>query len=1218
MSRWLKIPLLALAALGALLLALPWWLGLALRPVLQAQGITFETYERAGYAHFLLRNLNYEAARFQLDAAQVKSVTPLLWLARRLRGQEPALEVENWSVRIIPAPSPAGAKPAPNTIHGLPDLQLALQQIGPHLVRWLPQAGLKTGTISGLGPELTIAAATWRKGTLKIEGLHVVEHELAVVLTFATDGSATLAARTAGNEARLQLAWTGAMLTGEATLWEQPVQLTARFPTQGWLPAEAGASAVNWQLPARRARLGSPYAHVLGDARLDWREGKFDLSLNASARPAPETKTKAPPFSARVAAHGTLKEFILTAFDVDAPFAKASLSAPVTFSLDRPLAAESAQLIVEADLAKQPWLDARGLVKGTIRVNGDTAAARQTFQLQFTDVMLPGFALQQARAEGALHWPELELTALAVQLDAASHLQASGTINWQTRELHGATLEATLGSDWFTRWLPAGMTWGAAEITATAEGPLNAPRHQGSLKFAEVQRPPLHPLRIDAAWQGVGAQTEILSARVTAQQSVLDFAGTLDAHGLQLARFQHTIADQAVWSLASPARLTWTPAWSLDSLQFTGPTSRLTLKGTGGPEGFFELAVNDFDSAWLQDWVTSTGPAWQVHTLQATGRVADQMLFFDTALSAQIAMDPRPAQVKLVASGDAQGVHLKELSVVEGDRALTQATARWPLTFRMQPTPHPQWDETLPLELTASTEADSPLWAALSAATGLTLKAPVATMKLTGTLRQPVGDLQLRAAHLSLPVKSESYSLPEATDLTLDLQFSRERVILTDLSAKLDGQAVRAGGQVAMNGARWRQLWGRPAAFDWSEAGGRLEIPDADLAPLAHRAPHFIAALGRLRARIELKPGGKFSGELHLTDASSRPLPPFGTLQEINADLTLDDHTLTVRSLRAKLGGEPVTLDGSLTLVPGAAPRLALGLKGSNLPLVRNTGLILRNDLDVRATTDPAGVTRLTGTVTLRDSLVLANFNDLLPTGPRGVTRQPPYFAVEAEPFRHWPLDITVRGPGAIRIRTTVFNGTASARFHLGGTLGEPRAVGELTVDQGQVLFPFASFKVRQGVVRLSEADPFHAKVNLNATSQRRDYQLRLEVTGQLPTPIVTLSSAPALAAEDVLLMVMTGQPPTGETASSGAQRLGLLGVYLGRGIFQDLGIGGEDRLEISAGQQVSQQGRETYEFEYKLGEKWSLVGEYDRFDQYNTGLKWRVYTQESQPREEK
>jgi translocation and assembly module TamB len=96
--------------------------------------------------------------------------------------------------------------------------------------------------------------------------------------------------------------------------------------------------------------------------------------------------------------------------------------------------------------------------------------------------------------------------------------------------------------------------------------------------------------------------------------------------------------------------------------------------------------------------------------------------------------------------------------------------------------------------------------------------------------------------------------------------------------------------------------------------------------------------------------------------------------------------------------------------------------------------------------------------------------------------------------------------------------------------------------------------------------------------------------------------------------MVMTGQPPTGEATSSGAHRFALLGAYLGRGIFQDLGVGGENRLEVSAGQQVSAQGRETYEIEYNLRERWSLVGEYDEYDSYNAGVKWRVYTQESVP----
>src|SRR6185295_15937680 len=97
----------------------------------------------------------------------------------------------------------------------------------------------------------------------------------------------------------------------------------------------------------------------------------------------------------------------------------------------------------------------------------------------------------------------------------------------------------------------------------------------------------------------------------------------------------------------------------------------------------------------------------------------------------------------------------------------------------------------------------------------------------------------------------------------------------------------------------------------------------------------------------------------------------------------------------------------------------------------------------------------------------------------RSVTRVPPYFAVKAAPFRTWPLAVEIYGPSAIKIRTTVFTGTVSARFHLGGTLGEPRAVGDLTVDTGSVLFPFATFKVQQGALRLREADPFHARINL-------------------------------------------------------------------------------------------------------------------------------------------
>ena len=1219
MARWLKVFLFALGVAGLVLATLPWWLGTVLRPVLGRWNVSFERYEREDYGHFRLHGLHYANATIELTARQVRTVTPLVWLAQRWRGGEPVISAEDWrlgrSTGVTPA---AGGKP----VSGLPDLRAVLQPLGPRLAFWLPWARLSGGVVRDFGPDLVIAQAEWRGGALKVDGLRVAGQGLAFVLTPGADGSVTLAARTAENDAHLRLVWSDAGIQGEARLWDQPLQLAARFPAQGWIPTEASAVAKDWRLPAARVKLGAPYAQVQGDARLDWRDGKFDLSINAKAEPDAATKTKAPPFEAAATAHGNLRELTLASLQLDAPFVTARLTAPITFSFDHPLPAGSARLVVQADLAKLPWLEARGKVEGTVTVTGDRTAARQDFEFKFSDLVVENFSIKGAHVRGLLAWPRMELTELEAQLDDTSSLTAHGVVDWRTRELAGVAFAAKLGPAWFARWLPAGATWSTAEATGSAEGPLAAPRHQGSLKLTGAQRPPVLPLDVAVSWQGAGARLEI-SARAQAKESAVDLAGTLGSGSLQLTKLQFAPGGQAVWQLAAPARIAWSPVWRVENLHLSGPDSELTFSGHGGPDGLMEIATTRFESAWLQDWVTLGGPGWQMHSLQVTGHVAERAVVFATMLTAQIAMSPHPAQVKLVASGDAHGLEIKELKVVENERVLTQATGRLPLSWVLEPEPHLSIDEGAPLELSASTEPDSPLWATLSAYTGLQLTTPAAKIELKGTLRQPVGELQANVARLEATPGRFKFSLPEFDDLALAVQFGRDLITVTNFSAKLDGQAVQASGRLPMDDVRWRQLWQAPAAIDWSKAGARLEIPDADLAPMARRFPGFFAAQGRLRASVELAPGGKFSGELQLTGAATRPVPPFGTLQDIKGGLVLAGRTITVQSLTALLGGEPVTVDGSVTLVPDGPPRLALNLKGQNLPLVRTTGLLVRSDLDLHATTTAAGVTRLSGAVTVRDCLVLANVNlrTLLPTGRHGVTLQPPYFAVAVEPFRHWPLAVEVRAPEAIRVRTTVYNGTASAHFQLAGTLGEPRAVGELTVDQGQVLFPFATFKVTQGAVRLREADPFHAIVSLNATSQRRDYQMRLEMTGELPAPNVIITSTPALEAADVLLMVMTGQAPvttTAGTVASSGQRLALLGAYLGRGLFQDLGIGGEDRLEVSSGEHVSRQGRETYEIEYKLGERWSLQGEYDQFDAYNAGLKWHVYTEEGAPLEKK
>jgi translocation and assembly module TamB len=119
-----------------------------------------------------------------------------------------------------------------------------------------------------------------------------------------------------------------------------------------------------------------------------------------------------------------------------------------------------------------------------------------------------------------------------------------------------------------------------------------------------------------------------------------------------------------------------------------------------------------------------------------------------------------------------------------------------------------------------------------------------------------------------------------------------------------------------------------------------------------------------------------------------------------------------------------------------------------------------------------------------------------------------------------------------------------------------------------------------------------------------------MEIAGTAQEPSLVFTSSPALDSEQLLLMVTTGAAPSNEVTYSSTQRFARLGTYLGQSLLGSFGgdATSADRLSISSGEKVSRQGRETYNIEYKLAERWKWVGEYDEFDDYNVGLKWRLY----------
>lgn len=1203
MPRWLKIILCLVAFAAVAVATLPWWAAFAARPVLTRYGIALVNPQPDGF-----RTLHIEEARMMRGATTVvvrKLVipSPLLWLSTSRREATAA----SWSVDVKPASSPA---PSGKGIAGMPALHGQLHKIARLLRRWLPRATVGPGEVRWPKGNLALATATWEASVLRGRGVQYLGQTFDLTIDATSDEQLAIQAHQAAQDVSAELRWRDASVTGTATILDQPLQLEATFPAVGWLPETGQARAENWNIPAERAHLAGSYLPLTGHGTLTWTGRGFAASFQAEAAPKPDIQ--APPLNARLEARGDLAGLTIESLHVDAPFAQASLTEPLSIAWRGKAAGASANLNLNADLAKQSWLEARGRVTGAITV---TREGRQEFSLRVADAAYRGIVVQEATLRG--HWDgkQLVIEPLEARLDENSRVHVSGILNWEKREWLNVKYDAVADATAFTRWLPGGISWARASINGTASGPVASPRHAGKIQASRMQTSALKPFDLTGQWRGTGATLEEFATDLQAGKSQLHAAGGVDPTSLTLRELAFSPAGTEQLTLAKPVRVAWAPGWRIEDVQLEGPTGSLALNLTSVPALSFHVAAAHFDKEWLHDWLDLRGPTWRVHKLELSAQAQADTLDFSGSLEGDIQLPDRPvARIELAARGDRAGVELSRLQISEAGTLVTQANGRIAASWAIEGTPHLRVDRDAPLTLQATIDAQSPLWAAVGEPAGIKVAGASAQAQLKGTVTRPEGNFQLRVDKLEVTPESRwQERMPDITELLLIASGERSEIRVDSFQATVEGQAVRARARLPMANGRWQQLLHEPADFNWREIEARLEVPGADLAVLAHHLPALPAARGTLHAEVELARGGQLSGSLTLRDAATRPLPALGVIQDITAEVRFADRTARIESFAGRLGGEPVELQGTIALPPGEPPRPDLQLTGKNLPLVRRAGLLVRTDLDLRARTEGER-TRITGLVNLRDCLVLADFSDLFPTGVRGAKRHPPYFSVETEPFNRWFLQVELRGASAVRMRTPFFTGAGSAHFNLTGTLGEPRAIGEVTVEEGRAFFPFATFNVENGAVRLRASDPFNPELSLNAISRRHNYELRLEASGTPQAPVLVFTSNPPLEAGQVLLMVMAGQTPANETTGTpgqGGLQLTQLGAYLGQGIYRGLGGTGENRLEIVSGERVSRQGRETYDVEYKLGERWSLVGEYDEFDSYNAGIKWRVYTQE-------
>ena len=1205
--------ILGLGAAGALiaLAALPWWLSPVLRRVGHRWGADFARYERVGYARFALRDVVVTRSNVVVRVDRAETETPLLWAWHHWAGRPAAISASAWRVEVAkPSESSARAPGKGGAMH----LRSVLFKVASALDRWVPQAEIGAGVVIWPGGELQIGSGQWKQRSLTVHPLRHGTREAEVQVTFAKNDELQLKAGPVDDAPwQLTLTSVGEEITGQLQAWDQRAPITARLPEQGWMPAALDVRAEHWSIPATQLKLGESYAMVRGEARLAWREARLEIFADLSGEVA--QGKKAPPLSAKLHAKGDTESLAVDVFSIQIPGVSAALSDPFVLSRKGGASTSASHFTLEVDLQKQPWLPA---AKGRISGRAEVAAAKDGWpkidaMFNARELAVGDWSMARFTTALALDWPRLEVKQTVLSFAEGGQLAARGAWDFQTSEVIDAVVDGTLRPSAVAHWLPAGVGFESLTLAAKAHGPLAALQHEGSAKVAAFTAQKINPLAISVAWKGTGRKVEISEGSAQAGSSRIGFAGTLDEKGARIEALKLVQGGDERLALSQPAGLQWSPKIEVGSLELKGGDASVAVAGVGGESGRFMIAARNFPSGWLTDFVAVPGPDWRLTSLEARGKWdrSSPMVFSIRSELAVTLAPERFAAVTLAAQGGGEGIKIDSLTIAEGTSPIVNVTGQLPVSLHPGAAVFMRIEKEAPLALHALTATNPAFWKTLTETTGLEFQEPELKAELAGTWSQPKGEVTAKAARVAADPARIKFSFPTVEGLDVHAVADSQGLAVDRLFLWVEGQEVRASGKLPLTSGQWADFKHAPLAYLRREGNLRLEIPDAEIAAFARYTSAHLAPAGRLQVDVTIKPGGEMTGALRVQNAVTRPLGPLGVLQEVQVEAQLAGRTIELKNVSAQAGRQPVTLSGKIQLPPDAAPKYDLSLKGENLPLVRRTGLLLRADLDLKLVTQRDDVTTVSGAVRLRDSMFLSDVRALIPRGGRGgPAARPPFFSLEIPPFNAWRLGVDVRGEKFMRLRSTAFVGVASARFRLSGTLGDPRATGEATVDSGKVLLPFASFNVEQGSVRLTEADPYALSLFLSGTSRRYGYDLRMELTGTAAEPVVTFSSSPPLDAKQVLLMVTAGETPRDEVTYGASQRVARFGTYLGQSLINNFGGDSTDadRLSISTGDRVSRQGRETYDIEYRLTERLTLIGEYDEFDDYNAGVKWRLF----------
>lgn len=1201
---------------------LPVWFPWLLRPLAAAAGVRYDRYERVGMSRFALVNATWASGDFTVRAQRIEAFLPHVWVWRARwgggtrPGTEPFAAVRNWQARRVPR-----AKPPPGDLPSAVDGFDRLRRIAVTAQRWLPTVHLDAGELILESGRIRFPSIDWRETRLEVAAEpERLDRRLSLSLDLPSQEGWELIVRDAATDLvwsnRLARTASGLRVDGRAWLGGRRAELEAEFDATGWWPRNVQIATTAFPLFHRY--FGWPDDGGLdGSFTASWDGERFSVRAFGKERASgdPDAASWQRPLDLDLLLEGDRSTIALRRLNVRTPAFSAELAEPKVLRRGGVVEEGDARLRLAVDLGQLPGAEVRGRIAGSLRASTRfEKTPRVQFDvagdgLEWRGVSLPGVA-----ADGWLDWPRLQLTQLRADLGEGSKLEVRGELDLAKTEV----LDGAWHLEGAPPLLPTNVFCQSLSTTGSVRGPLRQPQHAGRAEVRGFQWKHFPAADLEVEWEAVA--TNFHQVSLSARRGNLTAAATgsfrfpatdgavLDAEirTLQLER-----AGTAAWNLTDPSRIRFEgPALgrvTVERLRLAGPGRELAFEAAveGGRRGRVNLHGTSLSASDFADWL----PGW-IHPLRV-GRVdidatwEDGPVHLRGDLSAEwSASNTPPASIaaKLVL---ARGLRVDALQIDSGGVRGLSAQGDIPLALEwLDGRLGWRWRGDAPLRVEAEAELPAAWCDWLAAQYLVHVRHPRLRLTAGGTSSNPEGRIELAADRGALSATNGPGLLAAVDNVRLAADFREQALRITEGRCLWSGQALAIGGVIpfVQREGKWQPV----------RSQARISV-DAqwELARIAEHLPGPLQPSGTLEARVTWLGDRQWDGYAEVRRGSVRVLESLPAVRDLECRIELDNGTARINRFSGRMGGVPVSLSGEGDWVPGTQPRFALELRGTNVPLARQTGLTVRGDVQLRLAQTNDSPALLAGRIDLRDSLLVSDLFTLVEPKPRTPRAGSLDLGVQNALLSRWKLEVAVQGDRALRVRTPVLQGEASANLHVRGTLGTPTVVGEIRMDQGTVLFPFGRLVIQQAAASFETDAPLEPRLFVLAGSRVYGYQLTLEITGTLGQPNMVFGSSPPLGAQEILLLLTTGQLPRDEARFSTGDKVGRLGLFLGRDLLDRLGgsSGAAPRLEVRSGQDLSVEGRSTYEIEYRLTDRWSAYGELDRFGAVNGGLKWRLYS---------